>query len=361
MRAPPEVLNTICPVTVSHRKLPVNFNRDHLQLFQHEFEKEIPKTELLKFANVRVSSEGLIFKGTRILRESFAYAFELDEWKRRSIVKFLVTNFFSRRPRKIETDVLWITDYWSKGYFHWLTDALTRLYVMRDRLDQVLLLLPWEFETRDFVRTSLEVFGVKKFDFIRRDEVALCSSLLLPTHTAPSGHFRDEVLSGVRATLLAAFGDSACDGAGERIYISRRAANRRRVVNEEEIVPLLNKFGFQTVCMEELPFQDQVKVMSRARYVVSNHGAGLTNMLFMQDGARVLELRHVTDYINNCYFVLASALKFDYLYQLCEPKPDQADSPHGQSSLRSQADPHTADLVVDANELEKNLSLLIEE
>jgi hypothetical protein len=353
--ARPEVLTTICPVTVSHRKLPVNFDRDHLQLFQHEFEKEIPKSELLKFENVRVSSEGLIFKGTRILPQSFAYAFELGEWKRRSILKFLVTNFFARRPRKIETDVLWITDYWSKGYFHWLTDALTRLYVVRERLDHLDLLLPWEFETRDFVRTSLEVFGVKKYDFIKRDEVALCSSLLLPTHTAPSGHFRDEVLSGVRTTLLAALGDSTYRGDGERIYISRRAANRRRVVNEEEIIPLLTKFGFQTVCMEELPFQDQVKVMSRARYVVSNHGAGLTNMLFMQDGARVLELRHVSDYVNNCYFVLASALKFDYFYQLCPPIREPICEPRSD-----QADPHTADLSVDPQELEKNLALLIE-
>src|SRR5262245_31955032 len=130
MRARPEVLNTICPVSVSHRKLPVNFRPDHVQLFQHEFEKEIPKSELLKFEDVRVSSEGLIFKDSRILPESFAYAFELDDWKRRSILKFLVTNYFFRRPRKIAHDVLWITDYWSKGYFHWLTDALTRLYVV---------------------------------------------------------------------------------------------------------------------------------------------------------------------------------------------------------------------------------------
>lgn len=351
MRARPEVLTTICPALVSHRTLPLNFNQDHVQLFQHEFKKDIPTSELLKFENVRVSSEGLIFAGGRILPESFAYAFELDDWKRRSILKFLATNYFFRRPRKIESDVLWITDYWSKGYFHWLTDALTRLYVVRDRLDQVVLMLPSEFEMRDFVRTALEVFGVKNYDFIRRDEVLLCSSLLLPTHTAPSGHFRDEVIGGVRTKLLAAFGDSNYTGAGERIYISRRAAGRRRIVNEEEITPLLNKLGFQTIYAEDLSFPDQVKLLSRARYVVSNHGAGLTNMLFMKDGARVLELRHVSDYVNNCYFVLASALKFDYFYQLCEPKPDQAEA--------KTADPHTADLVVDAQELEKNLALLL--
>jgi hypothetical protein len=347
MRDRPEVLTTICPASVSKRTFPQNFNENDLQLFWHALEKDIPKSELLRFENVRVSSEGLIFKDTRILPESFAYAFELDEWKRRSILKFLVTNYFFRRPRKIASDVLWITDYWSKGYFHWLTDALTRLYIVRDRLDQMELLLPWEFETRDFVRTSLEVFGVKNYDFIRRDEVLLCNSLVMPTHTAPSGHFRDDVIGGVRGILLSAFGDSNYSGDGERIYISRRAANRRRVVNEDVIVSVLNNYGFRTVYAEELSFQDQVKILSRAKYLVSNHGAGLTNMLFMKDNARVLELRHVSDYVNNCYFILASALEFDYFYQLCEPKPDKVD-------------PHTADLVVDPHELERNLALLIE-
>jgi len=345
-RATRETLTTLCPASVSRRKLPCNFDQAHLKLFEHEFERPIPESRLLRFENVHVSSEGLLFKGFKMLPESFAYPFELSEWKRRSILKFLVTNHFFRKRRKIETEVLWITDYWSTGYFHWITDVLTRLFVVRDRLDQATLLLPWEFEKRDFVKSSLEVFGVKHVDFVREDEVVECRSLLLPTHTAPSGHFRDEVILGVRTKLLAAYGDSNYKGAGERIYISRRGAGRRRVVNEDELCRILTNHGFQTVCTEELSFAEQVKLLSRARYVVSNHGAGLTNMLFMRDDAKVLELRHVSDYINNCYFILASALKLDYYYQLCEAAADHADA-------------HTADLVVAPQELEKNLNLLL--
>lgn len=243
--------------------------------------------------------------------------------------------------------MLWITDYWSKGYFHWLTDALTRLYVVRDRLHELTLLLPWEFEIRDFVKSSLDVFGVKKVDFIRSNEVVECRSLVMPTHTAPSGHFRDKVICGVRTTLLAAFGDADYQGAGERIYISRSAADRCRVVNEDEIGQVLTHHGFQTVRMEELSFEEQVALLSRTRYLVSNHGAGLTNMLFMRDGGSVLELRHHSDYVNNCYFILASALNFGYYYQLCKAANDSAD-------------PHTADLIVDPQELEQNLTLLLE-
>jgi hypothetical protein len=68
-------------------------------------------------------------------------------------------------------------------------------------------------------------------------------------------------------------------------------------------------------------------------------------MLFMPSGASVLELRHQTDCVNNCYFTLASALDLKYFYQTC---PSVAD-----------LDPHAADLVVDSSILRTNLQLLL--
>jgi capsular polysaccharide biosynthesis protein len=185
---------------------------------------------------------------------------------------------------------------------------------------------------------------VKNVNFIRPDEVVECRSLLMPTHTAPSGHFRDEVLQGVRTALLSALGDSG--GGDDRLYISRRLAGRRRVVNEEELVRVLRNFRFEIVCAEDLSFADQVRLFSRARYLAANHGAGLTNMLFMKDNGSVLELRHVSDYVNNCYFILASALKLKYYYQLCRAESDLAD-------------PHTADVLATPAELEQNLGRMI--
>jgi len=336
-------VKTIYPETIAKRKLPVNFNKGDLALFDHELQRAIPQSRLLNFKDIRVSSEGLLFKGTRILAESFAFPEHLQEWKLRSVVKFFVTNYVLRHGRRVENEVLWITDYWSKGYFHWLADALTRLYVARDRINDVPLLLPAGYEQLDYVRPSLEAFGVGQVDFIRPGEVLECRSLLMPSHTAPSGHYNEEIIRGVREVLLSAYGDS---DQGEKIYISRRHAAKRRIVNEDEITRVLSAFGFQTIYAEELSFAQQVQVCSRARYIVSNHGAGLTNMLFMPEAGSVLELRHREDRINNCYFTLSSALNLNYFYQTCRPANEGPD-------------PHTADLVVDSDELEKNLHRLI--
>lgn len=342
--AAPEVVTTLYAETVATRNLPVNFNQDHLSIFKHEIERTIPQIRLLKFRDVRVSSDGLLFAGFKILPESFAFPHHLQQWKLRSVLKFLWTNYFSRRVRHVDNEVLWITDYWSREYFHWIADALSRLFVVRDRLNDLILMLPSGYQDHDYVNSSLKAFGVKDVDFIKHDETLHCRSLLLPTHAAPSGHYNAEVIRGVRKVLLAAYWDADDRGESERIYISRHRATKRRIVNEDEIGRILQGFGFQTIHAEELSFEQQVKTFSRARYIVSNHGAGLTNMLFMREGGSVLELRHHLDQINNCYFTLASALDLNYFYQICEPAI--ADS-----------DPHTASLFVEPHALENNLRI----
>jgi capsular polysaccharide biosynthesis protein len=340
----PEVICTFYGESIARRKLPLNFNQADLTLFEGELERVIPETRLLQFSDVLASPEGLLFKGSKILPESFAFPYHLDDWRFRSLLKFFATNYAFRRRRKIEQEALWITDYWSTGYFHWLTDVLTRLFVVRDRAREMLLVLPGKYEASEHVQSSLRAFGVTNVDFIGTNEVVECHRLLMPSHTAPSGHFNQEAIRGVREMLLSAYGDAGDHQ--EKIYISRAKAGRRRIINEDDVTSVLRDFGFETIRGEELSFEQQVQIFSRARYIVSNHGAGLTNMLFMKERGSVLELRHQTDCINNCYFTLSSALALNYFYQTC--------APHDPS-----ADPHDANLVVDADQLKKNLRLLL--
>jgi capsular polysaccharide biosynthesis protein len=281
-----------------------------------------------------------------MLPESFAFPSNMEHWKRRSRLKFFVNNYVFRHSRTIERDVLWIIDDWSNGYFHWLTDVLTRLYVMRNRLNDFVLLLPWDYKGRDFVQSSLQYFGVKSVEFIGQDEVLRCHKVFMPTHTAPSGHYNEEIIRGVRDVLLQACGQAGDQGECKRIYISRGRARKRRILNEGAVVDVLGEFGFQTIYAEDLSFEQQVRTCSRARYLVSNHGAGLTNMLFTPRGGAVLELRHRRDRINNCYFTLSSALNLNYFYQTCHSDNDDKDS-------------HAADLVVDPKALKANLVLLL--
>src|SRR5206468_12303527 len=134
------------------RKLPVNFKPGDLPLFNHELEKIIPQTRLLEFRDVWASADGFLFKGGRILEESFAFPLHFEEWKKRRVFKFFASNYLLKKRRRFERDAIWVVDDWSYGYFHWLADALTRLFTVKDRLSDLVLLLPHRYKALEFVR-----------------------------------------------------------------------------------------------------------------------------------------------------------------------------------------------------------------
>jgi capsular polysaccharide biosynthesis protein len=191
----------------------------------------------------------------------------------------------------------------------------------------------------------LNAFAVPNVEFIDPDESLLIDRLVIPNHAAPSGHFREDVIRGVRDLLVERYGGRV-KTFRDRLYISRGRAPKRKISNEEEVQTVLREFGFQVIYAEDHSFEEQIAMAAQARHLVSNHGAGLTNMLFMPPGNNVLELRHETDRVNNCYFVLASALNLNYYYQTCPPEnPNE--------------DPHGADLRVDVEALRKNIELML--
>ena len=66
--------------------------------------------------------------------------------------------------------------------------------------------------------------------------------------------------------------------------------------------------------MEDWSYEEQISYTSRASVLLSLHGAGLTHMLFMPKGSKVIEIRLDGDSLNNCYFSMASGLDHDYFY-----------------------------------------------
>ena len=327
------------------RAAPANLRPGDEDIFAHEREREIPPTRLLELRNVTATPEGMLFKGAAILPESFSSPVIMRYFLGRpqSVAKFFAKNRLLRRRRRVRESRLWITDDWSGGYFHWLADALPRLYAARDAARDHVLLLPHGYERLEFVTSSLKLFPLRGVEYVGADEVCVCERLLMPTHTAPSGHYNEPLVRELRDFIL-----DAC-GAGEaetdaRLYVSRGRAPKRRLTNEEEVARVVGEFGFRVVRFEEHAFEEQVRLAASARHLVSNHGAGLTNILFMPEGGSVLELRREGERERNWFFNLASAAGLRYYYQPCAPADDDA---------------HSGDLTADTRALGDNLALML--
>ncbi len=327
MAVSPAILNG---AMVSTRALPRNLRPEDEPLFRHEYEMDIPASVLLKLNDVTILPFGWFFDGWRIDPEGCVNrTIPRRKVHARAMADRLLGIFQGHEHRDAG---LWVTDHRARAYFHWMTEALPRLHVAQRHGVEGRLLLPAHYARLPFVTETLTAFGVEKPIYLPPDKVTVVGRLNLATTTAPSGSFSDALFRDVGQRLKAHFAAGKCPS--RRIYISRRLATRRRIRNEDQLLPILSRFGFETVVMEKLGMAEQIAVCSEAAILVSNHGAGLTNMMFMAPGGKVMEIRKQADDHSNTFFSEASAMGLDYFYLLAPPA----------NPLRSA---HTADLMVD--------------
>ena len=97
-----------------------------------------------------------------------------------------------------------------------------------------------------------------------------------------------------------------------RIFISRKKAPRRRMINEDKLYKKLQGLGFQEYCLEDLPINKQIELFYDAEAIVALHGAGLANLIYSEQ-APVLEL-FPHNLVKPTFYFTAKSRKSDYYF-----------------------------------------------
>ncbi|NER38457.1 MAG: DUF563 domain-containing protein [Oscillatoria sp. SIO1A7] len=206
-------------------------------------------------------------------------------------------------------------------YFHWLSDLLGRIALLRSRgidfgkIDFFVVSschLPYQRET-------LNILGIPESKIVQssRSPHIRAEQLIVPSLPGTVGIMTEKTGQFLRREILPQkIWQQA--SAPERIYISRKSASYRRVVNEDEIISVLRKFGFVAIALENLSFREQVALLAAAKVIVSPHGAGLTNLVFCNPGAKVIEI-FARVAVSANYWLLSNMVELDYYYLLGEP------------------------------------------
>ena len=342
-------MNVILEKTLSQSrpvrtKRPVNFDPADERWFPRWGDYATNDLEIFRFNRANVTDKGVLFSGLRTFPKAFVHTDMLRQFNRFYLLKVYL------RYRKAITDdskvyVLAFDPWAARNYYHWVVDTLPRLFAVRELLPEAVVLLPRN--ARRYQYESVGFFGPKEVLELTKHTYIRPGNLVLPRPVADSGKHDGPLLRGM-SNFIGSCVDAVSPAitSGERVYVSRSRQKVRRISNEQEVVALLQQHGFSVVHFEDMSFPEEVAVMRRARIVVSNHGANLTNTLFMQEGSRLLEL-NCEDDPNFSYWSLATNLNLLYYYQLC-PKASAAPDPD-----------NSADIVVDLAKFRANLAALL--
>lgn len=206
-----------------------------------------------------------------------------------------------------------VTDSKSSNYFHWVTEVLVKILLAQSERPNTIFLLPQGLLKKNYVRESLDLLGID-FVPVGPSEEVLVKKLLTPRLNIAPGNYRSSDLISLRHRIRLACNVSATKIEGHRYWVSRGRTLKRRSWGERALQDLLGEYGVVHVQAEDLTFREQVRLFSQATFLSGVHGAGLTNMLFMAQGQKVLEVRTPTDARNNCFFSLSSVSKLEYYY-----------------------------------------------
>ena len=305
--------------------LPDGFNEEDRNLFYEEnFRDEIPAIELYALEKV-VLINGLLIQNKRPLREFTHHRNNAPvlTYKSRLRLKILPKGHFTEA-------ISGIMD-WADNYFHWMTEVLPRLFAMHRFKPDIPVVLSEKVGGIPFVLNSLDLLNIS-FNILPTGRGVLFDKLYA-CKVPHVGQFNQFLISSFRSEVIGLVSADRIIAPMRKIYISRSAARRRKVSNEDELWQVLKSQGFEKVELENLPWKDQVRLFREAVLVVSNHGAGLSNIMFMPEGSKVIELKSAkNDYW--CYYSLARVCHLQYAYLLCE----QSETNHRDANIHVEVD-----------------------
>jgi capsular polysaccharide biosynthesis protein len=116
-----------------------------------------------------------------------------------------------------------------------------------------------------------------------------------------------------------------CRSNPSHIYISRRFAPKRRLVQEPEIEAIFDSLGFLIIYPEHTPLVDQIRLFASASCVAGTVGSGLYNVAYSRPGTQRIILAPDTFFTPNDLLLSAGlGVAPTYLFGTSLADPTQA-------------------------------------
>jgi Glycosyltransferase 61 len=202
------------------------------------------------------------------------------------VLRYILCRF--KRLEASYDDVYFVNSPYCHNFYHWFFDCLMQLrqyeaYALR-RPECKLMINAWN----SWQRRSLEILGYEQGQYFPwQYEHGRVQNLFTSEWTHRQGTIlrrgdliwlRDRLL---RSSYRSRTGDT---NFSKLVFISRRDSPKVRLSNEGAIFERLSDIGFSAYTLSNMSLDDQIELFANAKMVVAAHGAGLTNIMYMDRG-----------------------------------------------------------------------------
>lgn len=279
-----------------------------------------------KFAPVKeFSDEKSSAFNLGIYRVEKAYIFSFDDYSLigksidRKMVYFSESfnysehaqTFLCRKPLNLSTSIkldkcVDLTQVWTNNYWHFTFEALTKLVALEKMGYDGSYLVP----DLGFVHQLLAIIKIapeRIIKFCANTCYFVKELYVADLLTGQMLHENDALLQEARKAVLD--GVAKSEGVPKNIYVKR--VGRRTPINQDEIIALMEKYGFDIISPENLSVAEQINYFSNAKICITPHGGNSTNVVYMNKNTQFMEL-FGRAYINPCMTPVVKLLNLDY-------------------------------------------------
>ena len=303
----------------------INLTSYHINSDPYWKEQKVYQSHEIYYTEVKNAS--IIGKGVVVNREG-EVLLESTIFQKEYLQKLNVNHLISCQKllptRKLEK-VFSVANRLDKSYYHWTLEILPRILVATQTPSfnnyKILIAQHSPSYTKEsiaflFPSLAVNIEEVKVFQRVITNTTRLIPFLhIRDTSTRMMNIYYPEMI--VKLNKLAHQQIENIKDIQKKypihLIISRKNALQRRILNEEETVKYLGKYGFVNICLEELPFKEQLLHFYYAKKVIAVHGAGITNIIYGKN-LKLLELFPKERTIRDAHYFaqISAALNFDH-------------------------------------------------
>jgi capsular polysaccharide biosynthesis protein len=301
--------NIIFEEVINNFKYPDNFNKAHQKMFFNDlFNNKVGEIVIFLYKNVIISNS-IIFKGFAYSDKSTFHTLNGSFVKPSLYLKSLFKILF-RKKIFIKEGFL-ASQEWGDNFYHFTLELLPQIISFSTQYPEVPIIMPLNYKSKNFITGYLSILGISPIYYDIKNVVKI--EKLFVSEVPRIGNFNKKNILNLKESIEVNALLINYKPPFRNVYLSRSKANRRKIINESVLISLLEKFGFEIYYAEDLEFSSKIQLFTETKVLISNHGAGFSNIVHLQTGQTIIELKAFNDNYWT-FFSLSRILDHKYYY-----------------------------------------------